>query len=336
MKAAVFKEIGRPLVIEDVPDLTPAEDEVVVQVGRCGICGSDLHMTEDPVFGVRPGTVLGHEYSGEVVAAGSKVEHLRTGDRVSVSPLRGCGRCATCLAGQPAWCSTRQLEGGGYAQYSIATERQCVKLPSFVTLEDGALTEPLAVALHGVVQAELKPGARVLVIGAGPIGLGTAFWARRLGASHVAVTDLNTFQEDRSYRMGATAFFGPTENLVGAVNAAIEGAPDIVFECAGTPGVIEQSIDHVRVKGTVVVLGLCTAHDTFVPFRAVSKEVRIQTSAFFDFPEFRRVVDILEAGDATAHALITDTVPLAQMPAAFEALRQRTTQCKVMVNPRAG
>ena len=333
MKAAVFKSIGTPLAIEDVKEPEPSKDGVLVEVGRCGICGSDLHMTEDPVFGVTAGTVLGHEFSGEIVAVGSEVDNLKTGDLVSVSPLRGCGKCLRCLSGQPAWCENMQLDGGGYAELAQVTARQCVKLPTSISLEDGALAEPLSVAQHGVNLSGLTPGARVLVIGAGPIGLGVAFWARRLGANHVAVADLNDFQEQRAYEMGATAFFSSQENLVEDVREAIGGPPDIVYECVGLPGLIAQSVEHVRVKGTVVVLGLCTLPDTFIPFQAVSKEVCIQTSGFFEFPEFCTSIDVLDAGLAAPHAMITDTVSLDNMPDTFEALRKRTTQCKVMVKP---
>jgi len=333
MKAAVFKQLGQPLAVEDVRDPAPGEDEVVVAVGRCGICGSDLHMTADPVFGIKPGSVLGHEFAGEVVATGRAVTSLKIGDRVSVSPLRGCGKCDTCRAGHPAWCPNGKLGGGGYAQFAVAADRQCVRLPEFVSLEDGALVEPLSVALHGVAVSNLASGAKVLVVGAGPIGLGTVYWARRFGARQVVVTDLNDFQEDRAREMGATAFFATSPDIVEKVNAALGGPPDIVFECVGKPGVLAQCIEHVRIRGTVVVLGLCTAPDIFIPFRAVSKEVCIQTSAFFDYPEFCRVIDTLESRDTTPHALITGTVSLSDMPGAFESLRRRTIQCKVLVDP---
>ena len=334
MKAAVFKKLGQPLEIESLSDPVPLANEVIVEVARCGICGSDLHMAEDPAFGVLPGSVLGHEYSGEVIETGPAVTRFRTGDRVSVMPLRGCGQCPVCLAGKPSWCSTFQLEGGGYAQYSRAAEYQCVKLPGDINLEDAALAEPLAVALHGVVLSEMKMGAKALVIGAGPIGLAAAFWARRLGAAQVAVTDLYNYQEDRAYEMGATAFLCQNENTVEKVNAALGGPPGIVFECVGRPGLIARSIQHAGPQGTVVVLGLCTAPDTIVPFEALSKEVRIQTSAFFHAQEFRAAVDALESGQAAPRALVTDTVALSGMPHAFEALRSRTKECKVLVNPR--
>ena len=124
MKAAIFHELHQPLAIESVADPKPAADEVLVRVGRCGICGSDLHMTEEPAFGVPPGTVLGHEFAGEIVEAGKDVSGLRVGDRVAVAPLRGCGACPSCLAGEPAWCQRMMLQGGGYAELALATDRQ--------------------------------------------------------------------------------------------------------------------------------------------------------------------------------------------------------------------
>ena len=136
MKAAVFHQLGRPLTIETVPDPTPGAGEVVVKVGRCGICGSDLHMTEDPLFGVAPGSILGHEFAGEVAAIGKGVERVRVGDIVSVTPVKSCGHCASCLAGEPAWCLEMALEGGGYGQFAVTRERQCVALPRSASLED--------------------------------------------------------------------------------------------------------------------------------------------------------------------------------------------------------
>ncbi len=332
MKAAVFSKVGQPLVVEDIPDPTPGPNDVIVKVGRCGICGSDLHMTEDPVFGIPEGFVLGHEYSGEIVALGKDVERVKMGDRVAVNPLAGCGACATCLDQEPAWCAAMQIDGGGYGQYSLTKDRQCVILPKTVSLEDGALVEPLAVGLHGVKVAEMKPGARVLVIGVGPIGLAVIFWARRLGAGRIAATAKSSQRAELALHTGADFFSPSSESLDAEVQKALGGPPDIVFECVGKPGLIAQSIDHVRPRGTVVVLGLCFAPDTFVPFAAVGKEVRIQTSAFYGIRDFEFAIDALNAGHMEPHAMITDTVSLGDMPEAFEALRKRSSQCKVMVD----
>jgi (R,R)-butanediol dehydrogenase/meso-butanediol dehydrogenase/diacetyl reductase len=331
MRAAVFEALGEPLVVATVADPIPAADEVIVRVGRCGICGSDLHMTQEPAFGVRSGTVLGHEFAGEVVELGAQASTLKVGDRVAVAPLRGCGHCASCLQGQPAWCSRMSLQGGGYAEYAAVTERQCHKLPAMTSVADGALVEPLAVALHGLSVAGLQPGARVLVMGAGPIGLGVAHWARRLGATDVVVSDLTTLKADLAHTIGATGFVKADADVVESVRTSLGGAPDIVFECVGRPGMLAQALEHVRVHGSIVLLGLCTSQDSFIPFRAVSKEVRFLTSAYFTIPEYRAALDALNGGTSTAQALVTDTVSLAAMPAMFESLRQQTAQCKVLV-----
>lgn len=334
MKAALFDAIGKPLRIDDVADPRPKKSgHVLLKVCRCGICGSDLHMTEEPVFGVARGDVLGHEFSGEVLEVGKDVTDLKVGDYVSAAPLSGCGRCESCLRGEPAWCEEMQLIGGGYAQYAALAGRQCRKLPWGINAVDGSLAEPLAVALHGLTQSGMKPGDRVLIVGAGAIGLAVAFWARRLGAKTVVVADLHDYQEERAMELGATGFVISGEDMTARVNAACGGAPDIVFECVGKPGLIDHCIDLVRPRGKVVVLGLCTAPDHMDSFRAISKEVVIVMSVFFNMHEFATAIDALDSGRYAPQNLISETVALSDMPAAFEALRRRTTQCKVLIDP---
>lgn len=333
MRAAVMQGLHRPLAVEGIADPVPEPGQVVLKVSRCGICGSDLHMTEDEAFGVSAGDVLGHEFVGEVVDTAAGVSVLKPGDLVSVIPIRGCGKCASCRAGEPAWCSAMMLQGGGYAEYAATMEHQCVRLPQGLSLADGAIIEPVAVALHGINLSGLKKGDRVLVLGAGPIGLAVAFWARHFGAAEVVVQDIAEHQRQRAMEMGATGFVVDPEDPVGAAERALGGKADIVFECVGIPGLIAQAVDQVRVKGTVLVLGLCTRPDSFVPFTALSKEVRIQTSAFFTQQEYEASLDVLERGAAEPRALVTDTIALDEVPARFEALKRRTHDCKVLIAP---
>jgi (R,R)-butanediol dehydrogenase/meso-butanediol dehydrogenase/diacetyl reductase len=332
MKAVTFQALHTPLAFETLPDPTPDAGEVVVKVGRCGICGSDLHMAEDPAFGCKHGDVLGHEFAGEVVATGREVEDLRTGDLVSVIPLVSCGACEHCRKGEVQWCARFGLQGGGYAEYALTRPNQCVKLPAGLSLADGAIVEPLAVALHGVNLSGLKAGDKALVLGAGPIGLAVAFWAKRLGA-RVAVQDIADFQRDRALGMGADVFVVDPADPVGSAEQSLGGKADVVFECVGIPGLIDQAVKQVRNRGAVLLLGLCTRPDPINSFAMLSKEVRLVTSAFFTVPEYQASLDALAAGAMEPRLLVTDTISLADTPEVFESLKRRTSQCKVLIAP---
>jgi (R,R)-butanediol dehydrogenase/meso-butanediol dehydrogenase/diacetyl reductase len=333
MRAAVFKSVGKPLTIERVPDPSPAIGEVLIRISRCGICGSDLHITDNPEFAPTSGAILGHEYAGELVAIGPGVDCMRTGERVAVLPARGCYSCARCLAGDPVWCPDMQITGGGFAEYCVVAQEQCVRLPSTVGLADGALVEPLAVGLHGVLTSAMRTGDRILIIGAGPIGLAVAFWARRLGAKRIAVTASSARRAELAQILGAHAFIDAGEDLSDRTSRCLSGAPDIVFECVGQPGLINLAINVVRPRGTVVVLGLCMVPDEITPLVALIKEVRVQAAMMYNIREFEAAADILDSSIPVVRAMVTDTVSLTAMPEAFEALRHRTTQCKVLVAP---
>lgn len=333
MRAVVMQGLHRPLAVETLPDPTPDAGEVVVRVGRCGICGSDLHMTEDPAYGMGAGSVLGHEFAGEVVALGAGVEGLAAGDLVAVSPLMSCGECDECRRGAVQYCARFALQGGGYAEYAVTRPNQCVRLPASASLADGAIVEPLAVALHGVNLSGLKSGEKVLILGAGPIGLAVAFWARRRGARAVVVQDLATFQEERAWAMGATGFVADPADPVGAAARALGGPADLVFECVGAPGLIAQAVDQLGPRGRIVLLGLCTRPDSFNSFAMLSKEITLITSAFFLRQEYEAALDALSSGAAEPRLLVSATIGLDQTPDRFEALRRRTHDCKVLIAP---
>ena len=333
MKAVTFQALHTPLMFEELPDPTPGPGELVVKVGRCGICGSDLHMTEDAAYGCKHGDVLGHEFAGEVVALGKDTAGAKVGDLVSVIPLKSCGTCEHCRKGEVQWCAQFGLQGGGYAEYAVTRPNQCVKLPADLSLADGAIIEPLAVALHGINLSGLKTGDKVLVLGAGPIGLAVAFWAKRYGAARVAVQDIATFQQERALDMGADVFVVDPANPVASAEEGLGGKADIVFECVGLPGLIAQAVDQVRPRGTILLLGLCTKPDTFNSFAMLSKEVRLVTSAFFTVQEYEAALAALEQGAVAPRLLVTGTITLAETPSVYESLKKRTEQCKVLIAP---
>jgi (R,R)-butanediol dehydrogenase/meso-butanediol dehydrogenase/diacetyl reductase len=332
MRAAVFEGAGRPLRIQELAVPEPAEDEVLLKIAACGICGSDLHMTEHPAtFGVNEGFVLGHEFSGEIIRCGRAVTGLRQGDRVAVAPMRGCGRCDNCRQGEPAWCADMRLIGGGYAEFATVAARQCRALPDDLPTAEGALAEPVAVGLHAVMRSGLKPGNNVLVLGAGPIGLLVAFWARRFGARQVIVADVNRYQEERAAAVGATAFAQSGPDLAGEIRKQTGAPPDIVFECVGKRGLVDFACRLVRAHGTVVGVGLCVGGDEWDPFAALSKEIQLVFAAFFSMPEFETALEALGPSRFRPQALVTSRIAFGQAPETFEALRRRTTQCKVLI-----
>ena len=280
--------------------------------------------------------MLGHEFAGEVVELGTRVTAVHKADRVAVLPVRSCGHCPACLVGRYARCSDKKISGGGFGQYALVEQPQCVRLPSSVSVADGALVEPLAVGLHGVNAGPMLPAARVLIIGAGPIGLAAAFWARRLGALQVTVTAPSDRRAALALGSGATAFVKASDDLAAQIKRVLGGPPDIVFEAASKPGLLAKAVELVRSQGTVVVAGLCTGTDTYNPFLTMVKEMQIYTSMLYDLNGFEMSVDVLNAGVVTPRSMVTETVPLSDLPTAFEALRHRTTQCKTPVDVCGG
>jgi len=338
MKAAVFKGVGMPLVIEERPDPIPGPGEIIVQVGRVGVCGTDIHMTSGHGQQAPADTVIGHEFAGTVVALGKGVSRVKLGDRVAPMPFFGCGRCAACLAGNPIRCAEVNLAAGGaFSQYARGGQHDCVILPPELSDEDGALIEPLAVGLRGVRRAGLEVGSRVLVMGAGAIGLSAAFWARRLGASRLAVMANSARRAPMAKAMGADRFIAQKDvaDVAAAVNDALGGAPDVVIEAVGIKGALAQAIDLVRMDGAVVSLGFLGEPDTIVPALAMWKGIRIQFSNVYERKDFQYAADVMAAGDLTPRRMITDTVSLDALPPKFEGLRGASPDVKVMVDPWA-
>lgn len=340
MRAAVFRTSNRKLALETVADPTPGAGQVVVKVGRCGICGSDLHMAEGHGFSFDDGAIPGHEVAGEVVAVGAEVERVSVGDRVSVLPFLTCGRCPACLAGDGMGCAQMRMFGafglgGGYAEYALTNEGWCVKLPSSLSLDDGALVEPLAVALRAIRASRIKAGDRVLVMGAGAIGLAAAYWARLSGAAAVAVAATSTRREAMARAVGAESFLtpDPERSFAEQTAEALGGPADIVFECAGVPGSLDQAVSAVRRYGLVASPGFCWTPDTFTPIAAMLKDVTLRFTNMYSTRDFEIAAGALDKGHVEPRAMITDVVTLDAAPDAFEGLRGRNNQCKVMIKP---
>lgn len=337
MKAVASKGQGLGLRLEERPRPIPEADEVVLRVDRVGICGSDLHAAYGHGEMAPEGAILGHEFCGTVVAVGSNVKSLKSGDRVAPMPLRGCGCCHSCLIGQPYHCPHGRFDViTGFAQYSRAGARECVPLPPEVDDDAGALIEPLAVGLQGVRKAQISIGARVLVMGAGPIGAFTAYWAQRLGAGSIIVMAQSSRREAIVRSIGITNFISQSSvvDAQEAVCDALGGFPDVVFEAAGTPGAIAQAISFAKSRGTVISLGFFGGSDVFMPMSALMKEVRLLFSICYDRSDFEYTIQTLRYGSHEVRGFITDSIELSKLPQKFEDMyAQRTVDGKVLIAP---
>ncbi|MCA9511409.1 MAG: alcohol dehydrogenase catalytic domain-containing protein [Myxococcales bacterium] len=339
MRAATFETVGATMRIESVPDPTPGPGELVLRVRGCGICGSDLHVSQ--LAGALPrGAVMGHEFAGEVAAVGRDVEGgFREGEAVCALPAIGCARCAPCLTGDVMGCASLRATGfgdvgGAYAEYVLVGARETLRLPPVVAASDGALVEPLAVGLHAVDEARLRSGEDVLVIGAGPVGLAVAMWARQLGAREVVVSDFVASRREMAGRMGATVLVDPAKEDPGQAFARATGhAPHTIFECVGVPGLLQQCIGLAPRGAKIVVAGVCMQPDTIVPVAASVKALCLQFVSYYRRGDFELTLAMLATGRIDPLPMVTDRIGLDALPDAFEALRTPAQQCKVIVEP---
>lgn len=333
MKAAVFKGAGTPLVVETLPDPEPGVGEAIIRVERCGVCGTDLHMTSGHGMDAPIDSVIGHEYCGEVVAIGRGVDTLKPGQRVTAMPVAGCGQCSACLAGYPMACAQMEGRVGGFGEYMRIAAASSVILPETLSAADGALVEPMAVGLRGVRLAKMQPGARVAVLGAGSIGLAAIYWARLLGAGKITAISRSQRRADLAVEMGASGFEALGEGEVERVASALGGMPEIVLECTGAVGMTQKSVELVAPGGTVVSLGFCTSPDPILPSLATWKQVTLKFSFAYDLREFQHCADVMAAGHVEPRLMISRTVGLHDFPDMLEALRSGANETKLHVDP---
>jgi len=338
VRAAVFDAPGRPLVITERPDPTPGPGELVLRVRSAGVCGTDLHLSSDPPA-IPPGTVMGHEFAGDVIAVGADVRGWRPGDRACAMPWIGCGVCPACTADDQLGCARLRTLGqgdlpGAHAELVRVGAHEALRLPNGLDHDAGALVEPLAVAVHALGAAALRPGDDVLVLGAGPIGLAVATCARHFGAADVVVVDRLPARRALAATFGASAAVDPDDDAGLARLATARGdAPAVVVECVGAPGMLGASLQHVRRRGRVVVAGACMAPDTLMPAMACLKEATLHFVMAYSRADFALALRLLAEGRIAGPAMVTDRVGLDAFPAAFEALRRPTTQCKTILRP---
>ena len=334
MRAVVATE-PRTLRVEEVPDPEPGEDQVVLRVAACGICGTDLHLHQLGLL--PPGAVLGHEFCGEVMETKGE---LRAGDRVTALPTFSCGACERCRRGLGMYCERQTAIGlgaapGALAEYVAVARHEVIALPDGVDFARGAMVEPLAVGLHTVHRAGLRRGERCLVVGAGPIGLAITLWARHLGAGEVVVSEPHAGRRELAERLGASVLVDPeSEDLAGVLARVAPGGPEVIIEAVGAPGMLAHCLDHAAFRSRLVVAGVCMTPDTIAPAAALAREVEMHFSCAYEKDDFHYTVDMLDRGRIDPTPMLSERVGFEGVAAAFDALASPDGPCKVLVEPR--
>ena len=336
MKAAVYHG-PRDLRVEEVDVRELKENEVLIRVKYCGICGTDVHIFhgDGGAFEVTPPLVPGHEFSGVVEKVGSKVTQVKVGDRVSGDPNDMCGECYFCKNAKQHFCTNNVGVGttvdGGFAEYVIMREKQVYKFSEDLSFIEAAMAEPMACCLNGIDLCHIRPGATVLVIGGGPIGMIMMQLAKYSGASKLILSEPVAEKRELALKLGATKVVDPFNEDVKAVLDEYCENVDVVIECAGN---IHTQEDSVRLAGkgaTVMFFGLASPDESFPlkPDDVFKKELKI-TSSFINPYTFERAIAVLESKVINLESLITDIVPLDNIADVFTKPEYRRTG-KVMI-----
>jgi L-iditol 2-dehydrogenase len=328
------------LELRQLPDPIAGPNDVVVQVAATGICGSDLHIQDDE-YKVVPPVVIGHETAGVVVATGADVKGVRPGDRVtSRTTISTCGECALCRAGRTNLCPQRRWLGGhvdgGFATYFVVPEATILPLPDSVSFDAGALTEPLACCVHGVLElAQPVPGSLAVVSGPGPIGLLCAQVARAAGAEVVILgTGVDGGRFALARRLGFEHLVDVQARPAAEALRALWGErePDLLVEAAGAPSSLEGCLNLAPRGGTVLQIGLYGRPVPVAVDTLVLKEIRLLGSFSSTPTAWPTAVDLLARGAVQAEPLVTSKRPLAEWAPAFDAARGKA-EGKILLTP---
>jgi 2-desacetyl-2-hydroxyethyl bacteriochlorophyllide A dehydrogenase len=332
MKAAIWEAPGE-LRIDSRPDPDPGRGEVVVKVGACGMCGTDLHIADGEFPPAPYPLVPGHEFAGEVVAVGEGVRSLREGARVAVDPSLFCGECEFCRIQRGNLCANWNAIGdtvdGAFAEYVRVPAANAYELPEALSYREAALIEPLACAVHGMDRLAPRVGDSFLITGAGTMGLLLLALTRRGGAARVTMVDINPAKLERARALGADR----TAESVAEALAHEELGFDCVIDATGVAPVIEAGFGATRRGGKLMVFGVAPeeARISLSPFRIYNDEVTVIGSMAVLFT-FQPAMALLASGVLKPEMLLTHAFALDDFGEALETVR-RGEGLKVQVLP---
>ncbi|OFB35820.1 hypothetical protein BA059_27095 [Mycolicibacterium sp. (ex Dasyatis americana)] len=337
MKAVRYYGVG-DIRIEHLPDPKAGTGQVVIRVAHNGICGTDLHeyfaaptlipTSAHPLTGVSVPITLGHEFAGTVAEVGPDVTRCAVGDRVTVRPTLSCGACVACRGKAFNLCRKLALSGlsatsGGLSEYAVVDADQIHVLPDEVSLELGALVEPMAVAYHAVRKSGAGPGDAVVVSGLGPIGIGMWFALRSLGVTKVVLSDPAESRRARAAALGGNHVIDPTvDDLAALVGDLSDGdGAAAVLDAAGVGAAVLGGLQVLAPAGRVVVVGLHESAFSLQPLGVVLGELSITGSAVYLDDDFTSVIQAMAAGNYSTEGWV-DHAPIDGITGALDDLRK--------------
>ena len=328
MRAVVISTPGS-VAVESVADPTPRPGEVLVRVGACGICGTDLHLLDGDSPLTRYPVIPGHEFAGEVVALGSDITEgkgeaaIAVGSRVAIEPNLPCGYCEPCRTGHENLCVNYHALGvttaGAMAQYVSVPWKKAYPLPDAISFREGSLIEPLSCAVHGMHRLQPKSGDTVLIIGAGTMGLLLLQLVVRGGASRVVMVDVNTQRLVRAEALGAKRTYTDIQQALKDEPAGF----DCVVDATGVASVVENAFTAVKRGGKLMIFGVASAEAriSLSPFRIYNEEITVLGSMAVLF-SFQPALDLLSGGIINSEAMLTTALPLEEVHKALEMVRR--------------
>jgi threonine dehydrogenase-like Zn-dependent dehydrogenase len=349
MRAAVLND-GKMLVRDDVEEPTPGIGQALVQVKACGICGSDLHfakfgasmmdlasqmqgsmMGESDIanaLDLKADIYMGHEFSAEVLEFGPDTQSdIKPGTLVTALPvLMGMDGI------EPIVYSNKTK--GGYGERMLLTAPLLLEVPNGLPAEHAALTEPMAVGLHGVNKGKLQPGEGALVLGCGPVGLAVIAALKVKGIGPIVAADFSPARRALAAGMGADVVVDPRETpAIEAWRTTANGKPLVIFEAVGVPGMIEQAIRMSPKDTRILIVGVCMQPDTIHPLLAIGREINLQFVLAYEPAEFAAALAALADGKVDLSSWITGTVGVDGVPQAFADLANPEAHAKILVVP---
>ena len=327
MKAA-FLQYDKRFKVQECPTPEPGNDEVLIKIAYCGICGSDVHMLEAGMF--PPDSIIGHEVSGYVVKTGKNVSEWREGDPVVVFPMEPCGKCTPCRNGEVQHCKDGigrrygvGLHPGGFAQYILTRPSMLFKIPKSLDMKLAALTEPLSVSMRGVNNSNIKKGAHSLIMGAGPIGLFCIPALQNKGVGKIFISEPDAFRAEKAAAFGADYILNPKKDDPADEIKKLTGeAPEYIFDCAGTEDSMQDAAFMAGSQGRIIILGLYNGSVSILPIIWLNKELNITFSLGYNWNDFSESIELLSKGKINPDIAISSVFKLDDINEAFTSLKK--------------